>query len=72
LAALNREAASFDASRRNNGMSVPDALVVIDTIREQNAVKKAAPRDPVVHVGTNADDIMITNCRNDMRFALSA
>jgi small subunit ribosomal protein S2 len=63
LAALNREAAKL---RRNlNGIlemsQLPDTLVVIDTIREQNAVNEARRLGiPVVAiVDTNADPEMI-------------
>jgi len=63
LAALNREAAKL---RRNlDGIiemsQLPDAMVVIDTIREQNAVNEARRLGiPVVAiVDTNADPEMI-------------
>ena len=63
LAALNREAAKL---RRNlDGIiemsQLPDALVVIDTIREQNAVNEARRLGiPVVAiVDTNADPEVI-------------
>jgi small subunit ribosomal protein S2 len=63
LAALNREAAKL---RRNlDGIiemsQLPDALVVIDTIREQNAVNEARRLGiPVVAiVDTNADPDII-------------
>jgi len=63
LAALNREAAKL---RRNlDGIlemsQLPDALVVIDTIREQNAVNEARRLGiPVVAiVDTNADPDLI-------------
>ena len=63
LAALNREAAKL---RRNlDGIiemsQLPDALVVIDTIREQNAVNEARRLGiPVVAiVDTNADPEII-------------
>jgi small subunit ribosomal protein S2 len=63
LAALNREAAKL---RRNlEGIlemsALPDALVVIDTLREQNAVKEARRLGvPVVAiVDTNADPELI-------------
>jgi small subunit ribosomal protein S2 len=63
LAALNREAAKL---RRNlDGIlemaQLPDALVVIDTPREQNAVNEARRlRIPVVAiVDTNADPELI-------------
>jgi small subunit ribosomal protein S2 len=63
LAALNREAAKL---RRNlEGImemgQLPDALVVIDTIREQNAVNEARRLGiPVVAVvDTNADPDII-------------
>jgi len=63
LAALNREAAKL---RRNlDGIlemsQLPDALVIIDTIREQNAVNEARRLGiPVVAiVDTNADPDII-------------
>jgi small subunit ribosomal protein S2 len=63
LAALNREAAKL---RRNlegiiDMSELPDALVVIDTIREQNAVNEARRLGiPVVAiVDTNADPELI-------------
>ena len=63
LAALNREAAKL---RRNlEGIldmpELPDALVVIDTLREQNAVNEARRLGiPVVAiVDTNADPELI-------------
>src|SRR5207237_9221226 len=63
LAALNREAAKL---RRNlDGIiemsQLPDAMVVIDTIREQNAVNEARRLGiPVVAiVDTNADPEMV-------------
>ena len=63
LAALNREAAKL---RRNlDGIlemsQLPDALVVIDTLREQNAVNEARRLGiPVVAiVDTNADPELI-------------
>jgi small subunit ribosomal protein S2 len=63
LAALNREAAKL---RRNlDGIldmsQLPDALVIIDTIREQNAVNEARRLGiPVVAiVDTNADPDVI-------------
>jgi small subunit ribosomal protein S2 len=63
LAALNREAAKL---RRNlDGIiemsELPDALVVIDTIREQNAVNEARRLGiPVVAiVDTNADPELV-------------
>jgi small subunit ribosomal protein S2 len=63
LAALNREAAKL---RRNlegiiDMSELPDALVVIDTIREQNAVNEARRLGiPVVAiVDTNADPELV-------------
>jgi small subunit ribosomal protein S2 len=63
LAALNREAAKL---RRNlEGIlemsALPDALVIIDTLREQNAVNEARRLGiPVVAiVDTNADPELI-------------
>jgi small subunit ribosomal protein S2 len=63
LAALNREAAKL---RRNlegilDMTQLPDALVIIDTTREQNAVREANRLEiPVVAiVDTNADPDMI-------------
>jgi small subunit ribosomal protein S2 len=63
LAALNREAAKL---RRNlegiiDMSELPDALVVIDTLREQNAVNEARRLAiPVVAiVDTNADPELI-------------
>ena len=63
LAALNREAAKL---RRNlegiiDMSQLPDALIVIDTIREQNAVNEARRLGiPVVAVvDTNADPEII-------------
>jgi small subunit ribosomal protein S2 len=63
LAALNREAAKL---RRNlegiiDMSELPDALVVIDTLREQNAVNEARRLGiPVVAiVDTNADPELV-------------